>query len=145
MFKGAYPIVLCRLLQSYSAIFYGCQLWSCNDKELCRLRVAWNDSVRRICGVQRGCHVDAMLVATGLLPLLDMLWKRKLQFRCSLLRSKNCLIRYLYDLLQFSCRSLFHSTCVNYDLLYGMSDFRSHQLQQQLQAYSSIRKLLKII
>ena len=44
VFKGASPIVLCCLLLSYSTIFYGCQLWSCNDIELHRLRVAWNDA-----------------------------------------------------------------------------------------------------
>ena len=42
VFKGASPIVLCCLLLSYSTIFYGCQLWSCNDIELHRLRVAYS-------------------------------------------------------------------------------------------------------
>ena len=56
------------MLQAHS-IFYGSQLWTCNDSELNRLRVAWNDAVRTICGVFRQCHVDTMLVSIGLLPL----------------------------------------------------------------------------
>ena len=127
VFKGASPIVLCCLLLSYSTIFYGCQLWSCNDIELHRLRVAWNDAVRKICGIGRRCHVDSMLAATGLLPLPDLLRKRKLQFRNRLLRSKNTMIHYLCDLLQLSSRSVFYATCVKYDLAYGTSTVKSHR------------------
>ena len=45
IFRGATPIVLCHLLQTFAYVFYGCQLWSCNDCQLNRLRVAWNDAI----------------------------------------------------------------------------------------------------
>ena len=65
-----------------------------------------------------------MLAATGLLPLPDLLRKRKLQFWNRLLRSKNTVIRYLCDLLQLS---VFYATCVKYDLAYGTSTVKSHR------------------
>ena len=68
-----------------------------------------------------------MLAATGLLPLPDLLRKRKLQFRNRLLRSKNTVIRYLCDLLQKSSCSIFYATCMKYDLAYGTSTVKSHR------------------
>ena len=76
LFQRSTPLMLCRLLQAFAAVFYGCQLWNCNDNQLHRLCVACNDVIRRICNVRRGCHVDTMLYATGLLLLLVLLRKR---------------------------------------------------------------------
>ena len=83
-FKGATSIVLCRLLKAFSAVFYGCQLWCCSDSQLHKVRVAWNDALRKICNVRRrGCHVDTMIYSTSLLSLPKMLRKRKPQFLSS--------------------------------------------------------------
>ena len=99
-FKGATPIVLCRLLQAFSAVFYGCQLCCCSDSQLHKVRVAWNDAIRRICNVRRrGCHVNTMIYSTGLLPLPEMLRKRKLQFLSSLIQSENSAIAYISSLM----------------------------------------------
>ena len=99
--------MLCRLLQAFATVFYGCQLWNCNDNQLRRLCVAWNDAIRRICNVRRGCHVDTMLYATGLLSLPVLLRKRKLQFMSSLLGSKNGVVAYVSSMLYGSLRSSF--------------------------------------
>ena len=107
-FKGATPIVLCRLLQAFSAVFYGCQLWCCSDSQLHKVRVAWNDAIRKICNVRRkGCHVDTMINSTDLLPLPEMLRKRKLQFLSSLIQSENSVIAYISSPVYNSQQSSF--------------------------------------
>ena len=120
-FKGATPIVLCRLLQAFSSVFYGCQLWCCGDSQLHKLRVAWNDAIRKICNVRRGCHVDNMLYSNGLLPLPELLRKRKLQFLSSLNRSDNGVISYISP---NSFQLSFFTSCREWELHYCQSHTR---------------------
>ena len=93
-FKGATPIVLCRLLQAFSAVFYGCQLWCCSDSQLRKVRVAWNDAIRKICNVRRrmSCYYNDLFHRSVALP--GMLRKQKLQFLSSLIQSENSVISY---------------------------------------------------
>ena len=124
-FKGATPIVLCRLLQAFSAVFYGCQLWCCNDSLLHKVCVAWNDAMRKICNVRRReCHVDTMIYSTGLLPLPKMLRKRKLQFLSSLIQSENSVITYILSLMYNSQQSSFLTSCREWELHYCQSHTR---------------------
>ena len=121
VFRGASPFVLCRLLKAHSSTFYGCQLWCWNKCDLNRISVGWNNAVRRICGVGKRTSVGIMLHASELLPLVDIVRKRKLQFMSSLLESSNEVIKYVSSVLQMSTRSSFFSSIREIELLYGVS------------------------
>ena len=107
VFRGASPMVLNRLLYARSSTFYGCQLWNCASSELNRIRVAWNNAVRKICCVQKRSHVGTMFSALSLLQFLDLWRLRKLSFLSKLLCSRNSIIRYISSVLQYSARSSF--------------------------------------
>ena len=117
--------MLCRLLQAFSAVFYGCQLGCCSNSQLHKVRVAWNDAIRKICNFRRrGCHVDTMIYSTGLLPLSEMLTKRKLQFLSFLIQSKNSVIAYISSLMYNSHQSSFFTSCREWELHYCQSHSR---------------------
>ena len=62
-----------------------------------------------------------MLHASELIPLVDIVRKRKLQFMSSLLDSSNEVIKYVSSVLQMSTRSSFFSSIREIELLYGVS------------------------
>ena len=105
----------------HSSTFYGCQLWCWNKCDLNRISVGWNNAVRRICGVGKRTSVGIMLHASELLPLVDIVRKRKLQFMSSLLESSNEAIKYVSSVLQKSTRSSFFSSIREIELLYGVT------------------------
>ena len=94
--------------------------------------MAWNDAVRTICGVFRRCHVDTMLVSTGLLPLTDMIRKRKLQFRLSLIQSANPVVGYISSVLDRATKSSFFKSCRSYESLYSVKDSSRHSISMAI-------------
>ena len=62
-----------------------------------------------------------MMHATGLLSLIDMVRKTKLQLMLSLLGSSNEVIEYVSAVLRMSTTSSFFSTIRDIQLLYGVS------------------------
>ena len=121
---------------AFSAVFYGCQLWCCSDSQLHKVRVAWNNAIRKICNVRRrGCHVDTMIYSTGLLPLPEMLRKRKLQFLSSLIQSENSVIAYISSLKYNSQQSSFLTSCREWELHYCQSHTRVCRDSQLLMTF----------
>ena len=109
------PLRLCYVVyyKHFQLYFTGVsELWCCSDSQLHKVRVAWNDALGKICNVRRRrCHVDTMIYSTGLLPLPEMLRKRKLQFLSSLIQSENSVIAYISSLMYNSQQSSFLTSC----------------------------------
>ena len=62
-----------------------------------------------------------MLFAAGLLPLTDMVRKRKLQFVSSLFESSNTVIKYVSSVLGSSLKSSFFSSIRDIESIYNVS------------------------
>ena len=86
--------VKCQIFKSYCYNMYGCQLWaSYSQRELDKLRVAYNNIFRNFMSVDRRTSVSAAFIDKGIHHFNVLYRKIVYGFRSRLLNSDNVLVK----------------------------------------------------
>lgn len=86
-------LVKLKLFQSYCSSFYGCELWSLNNKTIDDFSIAWRKALRRILNLPHNSHSYLLPIISCSLPFFDEIIKRSARFITSCLCSASHLVQ----------------------------------------------------
>ena len=104
-----------HLVKTYClpALLYSCEVWSLKDTDLHGIKVAWNNSFRKIFNACWRESVNVLLYYCNEMPLHYIIDMRKLLFYKKLLRTDNSILSMLFNLKRNDVISLCAKYSVN--------------------------------
>ena len=104
----------CKLIQSYCTAFYGSQVWKLNNRNIEKIRTAWNIVHRRIWRLSNVSHSRYLPILANFNNALTQVHNRSCNFLRSAKNSDNSKVRFIYDISRINTLSI---TSVNVDYL----------------------------
>ena len=86
-------LIKLKLFQSYCSSFYGCELWSLNNRNIDVFCIAWRKALRRVLNLPNNSHSYLLPIISCSLPFFDEIIKRCSRFITSCLFSTSSLVQ----------------------------------------------------
>jgi hypothetical protein len=84
-----------KLLKAYCYSFYGCELWSLEDRNIDSICVALRQGLRRVWGLPNNAHCDLLMCLSRCNRLVDDLITRQFRFINSCLKSDCSILNFV--------------------------------------------------
>ena len=82
-------------MKAYCTSFYGAELWDLSHKDIESICIAWRKGIRRIWQLPYTTHAALIPGLSDTLPLIDLFYKRMLNFVYRCLNSQSSLVNFV--------------------------------------------------
>jgi hypothetical protein len=106
--------MLNQLFDTYCCSFYGCQTWLVENKQLYKMRTAYNKALRRIWQLPNTAHTNVTLEIASKADFNQVLDKRILSLYLSMCNSDNPHVSYMANVI---CKNKTSRTGINLDII----------------------------
>ena len=103
-----------RLVQTYCSSLYGSQIWKLSNRNLDKIRTAWNIIQRKVWRLSRTAHSKYLPILAKTKNLLSQVFTRSHHFLVKAQTSDNLKVRFISFISESNANSV---TCTNYNFL----------------------------
>jgi hypothetical protein len=94
-FRNVNCLTKTRLVKAYCTSFYGAEIWDLSHSGIESICTAWRKGIRRIWQIPNNTHSAVLPGLCNTMPLIDMFYKRMLNFVYKCLTSKSLLVNFI--------------------------------------------------
>ena len=94
-FRNVNCLTKTKLVKAYCTSFYGAELWDLSHRDIESICIAWRKGIRRIWQLPYTTHAVLIPGLSDTLPLIDLFYKRMLNFVYRCLNSQSSLVNFV--------------------------------------------------